>query len=97
LKTGVPKKKVKSMDMKEIAFRRNLRHLFAVTGIETRSPKERLDWICTSPRDLHRNTLIFLGRGLDESWKSSILTNGSGVDRAICRGVTVGSKKVFPE
>jgi hypothetical protein len=57
--------------------------------------KSSLDWICTSLRDLHRNTLDFFSQGLDESRELGILTDGSGVDRAF-RGITVGSKKVLP-
>ena len=52
--------------------------------------------------DLHsapgftQNPLILLGKGLDVFLEPRILTNGSEVDRAFCRGVTVGSKKVLP-
>jgi hypothetical protein len=48
------------------------------------------------PGGFTQNPLKFLGKGLDVSREAGILTNGSAVDRGICRGVTVGSKKVFP-
>jgi hypothetical protein len=48
-----------------------------------------------SARGFTQNIQNYLGRGLDEFRELAILIDGLGVDQAVFRGITVGSKRRF--